>query len=97
MAPDFSIFQMRTSLIVFKIESSCCKLSSGRLRYVTTESKGPRTKMLLVYVEAGDSSNQSKIKLQRQELQGTPKAVQVYYRKVLQFEQEGTKLFEKQS
>ncbi len=33
---------------------------------VTTESKGPRTKMLLVYVGAGDSSNQPKIKIQRQ-------------------------------
>ena len=28
---------------------------------MTTESKGPRTKMLLVHVGAGDSSNQPKI------------------------------------
>ena len=28
----------------------------------TTKSKGPRTKMLLVYVGAGDSSDQPKIK-----------------------------------
>ena len=33
---------------------------------VTTESKGPRTDMLLVYAGDGDSSNQPKIKGQRQ-------------------------------
>ena len=33
---------------------------------VKTESKGPRTIMLLVYVGAGDSSNQPKIETQRQ-------------------------------
>ena len=33
---------------------------------VKTESKGPRTIMPLVYVGAGDSSNQPKIEIQRQ-------------------------------
>ncbi len=46
------------------------RLNAGIKFIVTIESKGPRTKMLLVYVGAGDSSNQPKIKIQRQELQG---------------------------
>ena len=37
---------------------------------VTNESKGPRTKMLLVYVGATDSSNQPKIKYKDNKLQG---------------------------
>ena len=36
----------------------------------TTKSKGPKTKMLLVYVGAGDSSNQPNIKIQKQGQQG---------------------------
>ena len=37
---------------------------------MTNESKGPRTKMLLVYVGATDSSNQPKIKYKDNKLQG---------------------------
>ena len=40
------------------------------LGFMTTESKGPRTKMLLVYVEATDSSDQPKIKYKDNKLQG---------------------------
>ena len=37
---------------------------------MTNESKGPRTKMLLVYVGATDSSDQPKIKYKDNKLQG---------------------------
>ena len=37
---------------------------------LTNESKGPRTKMLLVYVGATDSSDQPKIKYKDNKLQG---------------------------
>ena len=37
---------------------------------MTNESKGPRTKMLLVYVGATDSSDQQKIKYKGNKLQG---------------------------
>ena len=43
---------------------------SMRVCFVTNESKGPRTKMLLVYVGATDSSNQPKIKYKDNKLQG---------------------------
>ena len=42
----------------------------GLNKKMTNESKGPRTKMLLVYVGATDSSDQPKIKYTDNKLQG---------------------------
>ena len=42
----------------------------GMFFLMTNKSKGPRTKMLLVYVGATDSSNQPKIKFKDNKLQG---------------------------
>ena len=46
------------------------KCETRSITYATKESKGPRTKMLLVYVGATDSSDQPKIKYKDNKLQG---------------------------